>query len=98
MTTSTGRPATPPKRGMMGGHGPRGGGPMAMMPGEKQKISSRVCVILLSYLGTYKTGIVFVMLLAMLSTLFTIVGPKILQKPHRIIPWACQYDRGRKRH
>jgi ATP-binding cassette subfamily B protein len=53
---------------------------MAMMPGEKAKDFKSSMRNLLSYLGTYKTGIVFVMLLAMLSTLFTIVGPKILAK------------------
>ena len=56
------------------GHGP---GP-AMMPGEKVKDFKGSLKKLLRYLGKYKIHILFVLLFAVLSTVFTIIGPKIL--------------------
>ncbi|MCH4239161.1 MAG: ABC transporter ATP-binding protein/permease [Oscillospiraceae bacterium] len=59
-------------------HGPVGHGPMAMMPGEKSKDLPGTLRKLLKYLGDYKIGIFFVLLFAVASTVFMIVGPKIL--------------------
>lgn len=61
------------------GHGPMGGGPgAAMMPGQKAKDFKGSMKKLLRYLGRYKISIAFVLFFAVLSTVFTIVGPKIL--------------------
>jgi len=70
----------PPSRGpgpMRGG--PRRGGPgghMSMMKGEKARDGTMSKLI--DYLGSYKIGIVVVMLFAIASTIFSIAGPKIL--------------------
>lgn len=64
-----------PERGGMAGRGP---GPMAMMPGEKAKNFSGTIKTLIKYLGAYKVKIIFVWALAIVSTVFTILGPKIL--------------------
>jgi len=56
------------------------GGPMAMMKGEKPRDFKGTMVKLLRYLGAYKVMILIVMLVAMVSTVFSIVGPKILGK------------------
>lgn len=61
------------------GHGPMGGGPgAAMIPGQKAKDFKGSFKKLLRYLGKYKIGIFFVMVFAVLSTVFAIVGPRIL--------------------
>lgn len=65
------------KRGPMGGHGPMGG---AMMAGEKAKDFKGTVRKLLSYLSPYHIQIVVVLFFAALSTVFTILGPKILAK------------------
>ena len=63
------------------GRGPMGrGGPMAMMKGEKARDFKGTMRKLIQYLGAYKIAIVIVMLFAVASTIFTIVGPKILGK------------------
>lgn len=64
----------PPRRGRMGG------GPMAMMTGEKAKDFKGSLKKLLHYLGAYKIGLIFVLVFAVASTLFNIIGPKILGK------------------
>jgi len=62
-------------------NGPRGGGgPAALMPGEKAKNFKASMIKLINYLGKYKWTIFFVMLLAVVSTVFAIIGPKILGK------------------
>nr|WP_088072157.1 ABC transporter ATP-binding protein [Gottfriedia luciferensis] len=50
------------------------------MAGQKAKDFKGSMAKLLSYLGVYKTTIMFVFLLAIVSTVFTILGPKILGK------------------
>jgi ATP-binding cassette subfamily B multidrug efflux pump len=66
-------------RGPMRGRGPMGhGGPMAMMRGEKARDFRGTMAKLLRYLGAYKWPILFVLLLAAASTVFAIVGPKVL--------------------
>ncbi len=63
------------------GHGPMGrGGPMAMMKGEKPRDFKGTMRKLIEYLGAYKLKILVVMLFAAGSTVFAILGPKILGK------------------
>lgn len=60
-----------PMRGpMRGGHG--------MMPGEKAKDFKGSTLRLLSYMGKFKFALIGVLLFAVGSTLFNVVGPKIL--------------------
>ena len=58
----------------------RGGGHHAMMAGEKAKDFKASIKRLLTYLSPYKLAITAVLLFAILSTVFTIVGPRILAK------------------
>ncbi len=61
--------------------GPFGhGGPMAMMKGEKARDFKGTMRKLVEYLGAYRLSIAFVMLIAVVSTVFSIFGPKILGK------------------
>jgi ATP-binding cassette subfamily B multidrug efflux pump len=60
---------------MGGGHGP-----MAMMRGDKARDFRGTMRKLIQYLGAYRLAIVIVMLFAVASTVFTIIGPKILGK------------------
>jgi len=71
--TSGGHESPRGPRGPMGhGHGP--------MMGEKAKDFKGSISKLTKYLGEYKVSIIFVMLFAIGSTVFSIVGPKILSK------------------
>ncbi len=63
-----------PKRGPMGGHGPGGG----HFHGEKAKDFKGTTKKLLKYMSRYKIGMIFVAIFAIASTVFTIIGPKIL--------------------
>ncbi len=60
--------------------GPGGGGPMGrgMMPGDKAKDFKGTILKLAGYLGKYKWTILIVWTLAIASTVFSILGPKIL--------------------
>jgi ATP-binding cassette, subfamily B, multidrug efflux pump len=76
---------TPAGRGPMGGPGgmrrggPMGrGGPMAMMKGEKPRDFKGTMIKLIRYLSAYKVAIAVVFAFAIASTIFTIIGPKIL--------------------
>ncbi|HHU77502.1 MAG TPA: ABC transporter ATP-binding protein [Clostridiales bacterium] len=66
--TQTGR-----RGGFRGGPGPRG-----LMPGDKAKDFKGSMKKLVSYLSAYRLQIVSVMILALLSAVFSIAGPKIL--------------------
>jgi ATP-binding cassette subfamily B multidrug efflux pump len=79
MMHSTSTPA-PAQRGMMGGRGrgPMGGGPMAMMKGEKPRDFKGTLKKLVKYLDQYRGLILLVWLFAIASTVASIVGPKIL--------------------
>ncbi len=70
---------TPP-----GGPGSRGGpmrhGPMAMMRGEKARDFRGTMRKLIQYLGSYRIPMLVVMLFAVASTVFMVIGPKILGK------------------
>ncbi|MGI6152362.1 MAG: ABC transporter ATP-binding protein [Christensenellaceae bacterium] len=55
-----------------------GGGPGAMMPGEKAKNFGASFKKLVQYMGRYKGAVIVVFIFAIASTIFSIVGPKIL--------------------
>ena len=66
--------------------GPRGGrGPMGMMPGEKAKNFKGTMRTLINYLLPFKFRIVVVFVFAVVSTVFSIVSPKILGKATDVI-------------
>lgn len=65
------------RRNPMGMGGPPG---RAMMPGEKAKDFGGTMKKMLKYLGKYKWTVLFVCILAVISTVFMIFGPKILGK------------------
>jgi ATP-binding cassette subfamily B multidrug efflux pump len=68
-------------RGPMRGRGPMGRhGPMAMMRGEKAHDFKGTMIKLIRYLGAYRVSVAIVMIFAAASTVFSIVGPKILGK------------------
>ena len=58
--------------------GPMGKGPKIGMPVEKAKDFKGTLNKLLKYLGKHKMAIIIVIIFAMLSTVFSIIGPKIL--------------------
>ena len=65
-------PAPRMRRGGMGGHGGPAGG------GEKAKNFGKTMRKLIAYMGRYKWGILTVLVFAVASTVFNVVGPKIL--------------------
>ncbi|MCL2859702.1 MAG: ABC transporter ATP-binding protein/permease [Oscillospiraceae bacterium] len=69
------RPSSSRRRSGGGRHGG-----MGMMPGEKAKDFKGTLKKFLNYIGKYKVRVIFVILCAIGSTIFTIVGPKILSK------------------
>ncbi len=80
-TTAAPRKPSGPMRG-----GPMGrGGHMSMMKGDKARNFKGTMVRLLEYLGSYKTGILIVMIFAIASTGFNIAGPKILGRATTIL-------------
>lgn len=64
----------PRRRGPGGGHGPMGG----MMSGEKAKDFKGSFKKLLAYIGRYKFAILAVMIFAAASTVFNVMGPKVM--------------------
>lgn len=67
-------------KGPRGPRGPMGHGPGGMMPGEKAKDFKGTIKKLLRYMGSFKYAILVVMLFAAGSTIFNVIGPKILSK------------------
>ena len=63
----------------------RGGGPMAMMQGEKAKNFKGTMLRLVQSLASYKLSLVVVFLFAITSTIFSIVGPKIMGQATTIL-------------
>ena len=59
---------------------PKKGSHHGMMPGEKAKDFSGSVKKLIKYLGRYWVWIVVVMILAAISTVFAVIGPKIMGK------------------
>ncbi len=78
MHSPTPTPAPTQFRGPMAGPGGGRGGPMALMKGEKPRDFKGTLNKLIQYLGAYKLTILIVILLAIASTVFSIIGPKIL--------------------
>ena len=78
---ASGRPAPaataarPPRRGPMGGHGHG-----RMMPGEKPKDFKGTLKKMLAFMGRFKALLVVVFAFAIGSTVFNIVGPKVLSE------------------
>ena len=70
-----GAPAFGPGRG-----GPMGGGPMraAMGGGEKPKNFQKAMKTFLKYLSPYRVSLILVLIFAIASTVFMILGPKLL--------------------
>src|SRR4030042_244826 len=66
-----------PGRGPMG-HGPMGGGPGGMPVLEKPKSFKKTLQTFLGYLKPYRLSLVFVLIFAVASTVFAIMGPKLL--------------------
>ncbi len=59
----------------------RGMGPgRGMVPGEKAKNLKGALGKILRYMGKYKIAVVFVMIIAACSTVFSVLGPKVLGK------------------
>ncbi|AEV29222.1 ABC-type multidrug transport system, ATPase and permease component [Sphaerochaeta pleomorpha str. Grapes] len=79
MSQNSNEPKTNSQKGPLG-RGPIGGGPgrHGMMAGEKAKDFSGTMAKLIGYLGKYVWMILIVWILAVLSTVFTIIGPKML--------------------
>jgi ATP-binding cassette, subfamily B, multidrug efflux pump len=79
-----GPPGGPPGGGPGGpgqhGPGPGGGGPMrhAMMSVEKAKNFKSTMKTLLQYLKPYRVAIIMTIVFSMASTIFSIVGPKLM--------------------
>lgn len=67
----------PKQKAPVGGMG-RGPGGVSMMPGEKPKDFKGTLKKLVAYLSVYKLRLIFVFIFAVASTIFMIVGPKIL--------------------
>lgn len=65
------RSTTPPRP-------PMGGPGRGLMPGEKPKNFKGAIGKLLKYMGKYKIAVLFVMIFAVCSTVFSILGPKIM--------------------
>jgi ATP-binding cassette, subfamily B, multidrug efflux pump len=66
-----------PGRGPMG-HGPMGGGPGGMPVFEKPKSFRKTLKTFLGYLKPYRLSLAFVLIFAIASTVFSIIGPKLL--------------------
>lgn len=64
-----------PERGM---HGRPGGGPGALMPGEKAKNFKQSMSQLVNFMGKYRWLLAGVMVVAVLANVFTIFGPRLL--------------------
>ncbi len=64
--------APPPRRG------PMGHGPMGMMMAEKPKSFRKTLRTFLGYLKPYRLSIIIVLIFAIASTAFMIIGPKLL--------------------
>jgi ATP-binding cassette subfamily B multidrug efflux pump len=67
-----------PNRASAQRQGPMGGGPMAMMKGERARDFKGTIIKLFNYLGRYKLMLFVGLVLAAASTVASIFGPKIL--------------------
>jgi len=69
---------TTKKPPVMKGKGPMGGGPKGHAPAEKAKDIKGTAKKLAEILSKYKIAVIIVIIFAIGSTIFSIVGPKIL--------------------
>ncbi len=67
-----------PPPGFGGGRGPMGGGHMMGMAGGKPKNFRRTMTTLTRYLKPYRISLLIALVLAIVGTVFTIIGPKLL--------------------
>ena len=67
-----------PRRGPMGG--PMGGPGAGASSGEKARNFKGTMLKLLSFMGEYKPALVVVLVFAVASTVFNVVGPKVLSE------------------
>ena len=67
--------SAPRRRGPMGGHGH---GPGAMIPTEKPKDLKGTLLKMIRFMGKFKFALVVVFVFALGSTVFNIIGPKVL--------------------
>lgn len=88
----SGHPSFIPKGGGHGrgpgghGHGPGGHGPAArMMGGEKALAFGPTMRRMLSFMGQFKGRLLLVLLFAVASTAFSIVGPKVLSEATTVL-------------
>jgi ATP-binding cassette, subfamily B, multidrug efflux pump len=81
MSENQNKQVKPPQR--RGGH--MGGGPMAMMKGEKARDFKGTMKKLIEYLSVYKLAIISVFIFAAASAAFSIYGPKKLGKATTIL-------------
>lgn len=58
----------------------RGHGPGGLAPGEKPKNFMGAIKDLIKYIGSYKFGVLIVMLFAVAATVFEVIGPKVMGK------------------
>jgi ATP-binding cassette subfamily B multidrug efflux pump len=79
-------PGGPMRRGPMGGRGPADGhGPMGMMAGEKATNFGSTIKTLMTYLKPYRLAIIITLVFSIASTVFAIVGPKLLGNAVNVI-------------
>ncbi len=71
-------PKTPAPGRRRGGMGMGPGGPPGMMPGEKARDFKGTMKKLVSSLARYKIGFLFMLIFAIGSTIFSIIGPTIM--------------------
>lgn len=74
MSEQTQKPAQDTKRP----RGPMGHGPGGMMPGEKAKDLKGTLGKMVSFMGRFKLALIVVLVFAIGSTVFTIIGPKVM--------------------
>lgn len=81
MSTNKGNGSTQSRSrtGTMRPRGPMGhGGPRAMLKGDRAHDFRGTMIKLIEYLGAYRLSIAIVLIFAIASTIFTIIGPKML--------------------
>lgn len=70
--------------------GPGGGGPAVLRGGEKARDFTGTIAKLLRYLSSYKYLMVVVMLISLLSSIFGIIGPKLMGKATDVLYKAVE--------
>ena len=73
-------------------HGPMGGPGRGMMPGEKAKDFKGTLKKMIAFMGRFKAALVVVLVFAIGSTVFNIIGPKVLSTAPLSTPTAKPQD------